>query len=48
MMKFDLAFGTIAPSLASKAEDWKMPFAAYGPRGGFAPLRTVLAEQEGG
>jgi aspartate/methionine/tyrosine aminotransferase len=47
MMKFDLAFGTIAPSLGSKVEDWKTPFAAYGPRGGFAPLRTVLAEKEG-
>jgi aspartate/methionine/tyrosine aminotransferase len=47
MMTFDLALGTIAPSLASKAEDWKTPFAAYGPRGGFAPLRSVLAEKEG-
>jgi aspartate/methionine/tyrosine aminotransferase len=46
-MKFDLALGTIAPDLARKAEDWKMPLAAYGPRGGFAPLRMALAEKEG-
>lgn len=46
MIKFDLALGTIAPDLASKAEDWKMPLAAYGPRGGFAPLRMALAEKE--
>jgi aspartate/methionine/tyrosine aminotransferase len=47
MMRFDLALGTIAPGLASKTEEWKTPFAAYGPRGGFAPLRSVLAEKEG-
>ena len=47
MPSFDLALGTIAPSLAGEEEAWKTPFVAYGPRGGFAPLRTVLAAKEG-
>ena len=45
--RYDLALGTIAPGLVGEAEEWKTPFVAYGPRGGFAPLRTVLARKEG-
>lgn len=47
MLRFDLGLGTIAPGLVGEAEDWKTPFVAYGPRGGFEPLRRVLAQKEG-
>jgi aspartate/methionine/tyrosine aminotransferase len=47
MESFDLSRGTIAPSLANEAEAWKAPFLAYGPRGGFPYLRSILAEKEG-
>jgi aspartate/methionine/tyrosine aminotransferase len=47
MPKFDLALGTIAPSLVDEAEAWKKALVGYGPRGGFEPLRVVLAHKEG-
>jgi arginine:pyruvate transaminase len=47
MLGFDLGLGTISQSLVEEAEIWKSPFATYGPRGGFEPLRRVLAQKEG-
>jgi aspartate/methionine/tyrosine aminotransferase len=46
-LRFDLGLGTIAPGLVGHTETWKTQFVAYGPRGGFEPLRRVLAQKEG-
>lgn len=43
---FDLALGTLAPDLLGERETWKRHLVAYGPRGGFEPLRKALAQKE--
>jgi arginine:pyruvate transaminase len=46
MLRFDLALGTISPGLVDETETWKRPLVGYGPRGGFDPLRGILAHAE--